>query len=292
MPEGGPLPRPWLLRALDLETDRASGSGELSLAALRAFRGAAAELAADENPAAAAQLHAYAEQLRRSAARAADLPGYLAAAEAKVPDGPAAVAAEIDRILAGAEGGADALIEAAALVVRPGARVLTHGFGELVLQILTRLGDRIERLTVCEARPLNQGVRLAAAIAEHAVPVRLVTEGQLELVVPECDLALVEVERVLPSGDVAAPIGTAVVARLCAAHQVPVYAVAPRTRWVTGDHAHAVFRPERRPPSEVLPTPAPGVEVVNVASDLTPRALIAGYLTERGREDPHVEAHG
>ena len=50
--------------------------------------------------------------------------------------------------------------------------------------------DRLEALTVCEARPLNEGVRLAAAIAALALPARLITEAQLDLFAAECDLAL------------------------------------------------------------------------------------------------------
>jgi methylthioribose-1-phosphate isomerase len=115
-----------------------------------------------------------------------------------------------------------------------------------------------------------------------ALPVRLIPESHLELFAGEFDLALVPAERVLPGGDVVAATGTGVLARVCAAHGVRLYAAAEESRWVTGRDDLARFQLERRSPAELFPEIPPGVDVVHVAFDRTPAELVSGYLTERG----------
>ena len=163
-----------------------------------------------------------------------------------------------------------------------GTRVLIHGHDETVLEILLAYRDRLEAITVCEARPLNEGVRAAAALAERALPVRVITEAQLDLFVPECDLTVVAAERVLPDGSIVGRVGTAVISRICAAHGVQVYPVAERSRWVPERDERARFTRQRRPPSEICSQAIPGVEVVNIAFDLTLAGLLRAVLTEDG----------
>jgi translation initiation factor 2B subunit (eIF-2B alpha/beta/delta family) len=278
------LPRQWLLRALDLETDRQGDAARLAREAVRAFRDAAEEAWTPEaDPGQVrALLDAYGAKLRRAAPGATDLPARLDRCLAAADRGREAVLAETDAILAEAEGAGKALIEAAADLFRPGARVVTLGHSESVRELLTRCSDRLESVTVSEGRPRCEGVRLAAAIGELAVPVRLITEAQLDIFLPECDLAVQDVERVLPGGSVVGNAGTALLARLCAAHGVPFYLLAERSKWVPEKSDLAAYRRERRSPGEVLADPVLGVEVANVAFDLTPAGLVAGFVTEEG----------
>lgn len=279
-----PLPRHWLLRALQLETDREQDPDHLSREAVRAFRAALEEAwTAEAAPEAARHsLHAYAARLRRARPSAASLAARLAPCVAALEQDRAAALASVDAVLASAEQASERLVEAAAALLRPGMRLLTYGAGAELIRVVTRCGDRLERVTACESRPRNEGARLAAAVADLAIPVRLITEAALELYVPECDLALVEADRILTSGDVVAQTGTAVLARVCAAHRVPLYVLADRSRWVPEGDELARFTRERRSPSEVLAEPLPGVEVPNIAFDLTPAALVAGIITGDG----------
>jgi methylthioribose-1-phosphate isomerase len=284
MSNGGSLPRHWLLRSLEIETDRAHGSGRLAREALRAFRDALEEAWTPEaDPdAVRAQLEAYAGRLRRAQPGLASLGAMLDRSVAALKNGREAALAETEAVLQEARGAGQALIQAADALLRPGTRVITHGHSETVQELLTHYADRLENVTVCESRPLNAGVRLAAALASLALPARLITEAQLELFVPECDLALAGAERVLPGGDVVSTVGTAVFARVCAAHRVPFYVTAERGKWIAEGHELARFTRERRAPSEVLQEPPRGVQVVNIAFDRTPAALVSGYVTEDG----------
>jgi len=283
MEASGALPKLWLLRALDLETSQADAA-EVSRATLQALRDALEEAWTPAADAAEvrSRLEAYAGRLRRARPGDAQLNAALDRAVAALPLGRELALAEMDAILHEREAAGAALIAAAEGMFRPGSRVLTLGYSELIRKLLTHYGDRLEGVTVSEGRPRSEGTRLAAAVGGQAIPVRLITEAQLDLFTPESDVAVIAAERVLPDGNVVAPAGTAVLARLCAAHDVPFYVVAEQSRWVPAGNALAHFGRERRAPSEVLPQPPEGVQVANVAYDLTPAQLIAGYVTESG----------
>jgi translation initiation factor eIF-2B subunit delta len=281
MADGG-LPRHWLLRALDLETDRNSGAGTLSLEAVTAFREAVEEAWTSEadSTAVRTQLQDYARRLAQAQPSMAPLALRLDRCAAALENGREGALAEVAAVLGEAEASSENLVRAAAPLFSPGLRVLTLSFSETVMDLLTHYSDRLEGVTVCESRPLNEGVRLAAAIGALAVPARLITEAQLELFIRECDCALVGADRILPGGEVVNKAGTAVLARLCAAHGLPFYVAADRSRWVPEGHPLAVFRRERRSPAEVIPEPPVGVEVANIPFDLTPASLVTAYVTE------------
>ena len=287
MESSGVLPRPWLLRALDLETSQADAA-QVTRDTLQALREAVEEVWTSTADAAEVRnlLEAYVGRLRRARPGDVALTAALDRAIAALPLGREGALAELDVILREGAAAGGALIGAAEGLFRPGSRVLTLGYSELIQKLLTHYGDRLEGVTVSEGRPRCEGVRLASAVGAQAIPVRVITEAQLDLFVPECDVAVLAAERVLPDGRVVAPVGTAVVARLCVAHDVPFYVAAEKERWVPAGNALAHFGRERRAPSEVLPQPPEGVQVANVAYDLTTPDLITGYVTESGIKAP------
>jgi translation initiation factor 2B subunit (eIF-2B alpha/beta/delta family) len=287
--EGGTaLPRHWLLRALDLETSRGLDPAELGRQVLQAFREALEETWTPEaDPAPVrARLEAYSVRLRKARPGDAALGSLLERAVSTVGVDREASLAELDRLAGEDSTSEEALLTAGEALFRPGSRVLTLGYSEPLLKLLTRCSDRLEGVTVCEGRPLNAGLRLATSIGDQAIPARLITEAALELFAPECDIAVVAAERVLPDGAAVGAVGTAVLARLCAAHDVPFYVLAARDRWVPEGSELAHFGRERRSPAEVVPQPPAGVQVMNLAYDLTPPNLITGYVTEEGLTTP------
>ncbi|MFN3648413.1 MAG: hypothetical protein ACK47B_02430 [Armatimonadota bacterium] len=275
------LPREWLLQALELETNREAGSEQLVRQAVDTFRAALEQAWTPDADAeqVRSQLSAFAARLRRARSESTALAQALERVEAALRRGREAALAETEAVLRSSFG---ELAQAAESLFRPGTRVLVLGHEETVLKLLVKFADRLEAVTVSEGRPRSRGVAIAAALADQALPVRLITEAQLELFAPECDLALLQAERVLPDGAVVAPAGTAVAARVCAAHGRKVYVVAERSRWVGERDPAARFTTVPGPPSEVLAEAPPGVEVANVQFDRTPAELITGYLTEEG----------
>ena len=112
----------------------------------------------------------------------------------------------------------------------------------------------------------------------------------------QIDLVIVGADRVARNGDVANKIGTYGHACVAAAHDVPFYVAAP---WSTVDLAcqdGASIPIEERNERELSHFTLPdgnsvqlvpdGVRVRNPSFDVTPAALIAAIVTERGVVQP------
>jgi methylthioribose-1-phosphate isomerase len=183
-------------------------------------------------------------------------------------------------------------------IVPDGARVLTHcnagalataGIGT-ALAPLYAAHARGRALTVYadETRPLRQGARLTAwELARAGINVSVLPDGAAASLLAQglVDLVIVGADRITANGDVANKIGTYGVALAAQVHGVPFYVAAP---WSTVDPATATGADiviEHRHSDELGELPA-GVPAWNPAFDVTPRALVRGYLTDRGLVEP------
>ncbi|MCY7417485.1 MAG: S-methyl-5-thioribose-1-phosphate isomerase, partial [Chloroflexi bacterium] len=157
----------------------------------------------------------------------------------------------------------------------------------------------LDEVIACEARPLLQGGRLTAwELAQASVPYRLIVDdaagaamatGMVDAVIVGCD-------RVAANGDTANKIGTYALAVLARHHDLPFYVAGPLTSFDVGtpDGGHMVI--EERAATEVrgfagrVTTPI-DARVWNPAFDVTPAALISGFITERGvLQAPYAQA--
>jgi methylthioribose-1-phosphate isomerase len=98
---------------------------------------------------------------------------------------------------------------------------------------------------------------------------------------------LVGADRVAANGDVANKIGTYAVALAARAHGVPFYVAAPRSTFDFTCPTGADIPIEERSPDEVRciggrATAPAGAGVWNPAFDVTPAALVTGYITDAG----------
>jgi len=101
------------------------------------------------------------------------------------------------------------------------------------------------------------------------------------------DLVVVGADRIAANGDVANKIGTYSLAVLAHHHDVPFYVAAPRSTFDPDCPDGAGIQVELRHADEVAVVAgtrvAPdGVTVENRAFDVTPAALVTGYVTEEG----------
>jgi methylthioribose-1-phosphate isomerase len=145
-----------------------------------------------------------------------------------------------------------------------------------------------------ETRPLMQGSRLTAwELMQRDIDVTLICDNMAAQVMREgkVQLVIVGADRIAANGDTANKIGTYGVALLAKAHGIPFYVAAPSSTFdlslATGD----TIPIEQRDPHEIThglgKQVAPdGVKVYNPAFDVTPAALIAGIITERGLIQP------
>ena len=177
------------------------------------------------------------------------------------------------------------------LTICNAGRLATGGIGTALAPIYLAHG-RGQRIAVSvpETRPLLQGARLTAwELSRAGVPCTLITDGMIasRLARGGIACAIVGADRIAANGDTANKIGTYGLALLAKAHGVPLYVAAPSSTFDAATPTGGAIPIEERAAGEVrafgASSSAPaGVPVWNPAFDVTPAALIAGYVTDRG----------
>ncbi len=150
-------------------------------------------------------------------------------------------------------------------------------------------GKRVH-VYVDETRPRLQGARLTTwELQRMGIPHTLIVDGAAAHIMRtrQVDLCVVGCDRVAANGDTANKIGTYALALAAHVHGVPFYVVGPTTSidmaLPTGDDIAI----EERAAEEVTQvgtcsiTPE-GVQVANIAFDVTPARYITAIITERG----------
>ena len=160
-----------------------------------------------------------------------------------------------------------------------------------VIRMAHEQGKHIHVL-VDETRPRLQGARLTAwELEQYGIPYEIIVDGAAGYMLRtgQAQKVFFGSDRVAANGDVANKIGTYMLALAAKANGVPVYPVFPTStidlELASGDEIPI----EEREQEEVLNiqmkgeavTPA-GAKARNPAFDVTPHALVTGWVTEKG----------
>ncbi len=196
-----------------------------------------------------------------------------------------------------------------ATVVPDDARVLTHcnagalataGYGT-ALGVIRGAVDAGKKVAVFadETRPFLQGARLTAwELVKDGIDTTVITESMAAPLMRDgrIDLVVVGADRIAANGDTANKIGTYTVALVAREHGVPFYVAAPVSTIDLDTSDGRRIPIEERDSREVTHvkgvrlTPE-GARVFNPSFDVTPHALIAGIITERGiARAPYTES--
>jgi methylthioribose-1-phosphate isomerase len=170
-------------------------------------------------------------------------------------------------------------------------RLATAGLGTAlgVVYAIAESGAPVE-VFASETRPLLQGARLTAwELLDAGIPVTLLAEGATAAAMAGgmVEAVLVGCDRVARNGDMANKIGTYGLSVLARSHGIPFYVVGPLSSFdpmaATGDQIVIEERSadELRRLAGVQVAPA-GAAAWNPAFDVTPAALISGFITDVG----------
>jgi methylthioribose-1-phosphate isomerase len=190
--------------------------------------------------------------------------------------------------------------EFGATLIHDGDTILTHcnagaiatgGIGTALGAIYTahQQGKQIS-VVADETRPLLQGARLTAwELQQAGIPVTLISDNMAGMMMKqqEINCCMVGADRIAKNGDAANKIGTYSVAVLAAYHNIPFYVAAPYSTFDDATPNGNAIVIEERATSEIThgfgkQTAPDGIRVYNPAFDVTPFALITGYITDRG----------
>ena len=167
----------------------------------------------------------------------------------------------------------------------------TGGYGTALGVVRSSWAEgKLARVYATETRPLLQGARLTAwELAQANIKTTLIADGAAGSLLRSGAIhaAIVGADRIAANGDVANKIGTYSLAVLARENGVPFYVAAP-TSTIDLDLASGDLIPiEQRPAQELSHIGsrrlAPeGIEVLNVAFDITPGKYVSAIITERG----------
>ena len=181
-----------------------------------------------------------------------------------------------------------------------GARVMTHcnagglatgGYGTALGAVRAAFDTgRVSHVWVGETRPLLQGGRLTAwELEQLGIPHAVIADGAAASFMArgEVDLVVTGADRIAANGDTANKIGTYGLAVLASHPGVPLVVVAPTSTLDPSAATGAEIPIEERDPAEVSARFA----ARNPAFDVTPGALVAVVVTERGiHRAPYAES--
>ncbi|MFC6123003.1 S-methyl-5-thioribose-1-phosphate isomerase [Phytobacter sp. SCO41] len=225
-----------------------------------------------------------------------------------------ALVAEALRLIAEDKALCDSIAQAGSELVKPGSRLLTHcntgglataGVGTALGVIaLAHQQGKVANVWVDETRPLLQGGRLTAwELGELGVPYQLITDSMAASLMGkgQVDAIWVGADRIAANGDVANKIGTYSLAVLAKFHGIPFYVAAPQTTLDPNCPNGEAIPIEQRAASEVTGVAgsfgavqwAPeNARVYNPAFDVTPAALISGWVLDSGVVTPEQVSGG
>ncbi|UZW57121.1 S-methyl-5-thioribose-1-phosphate isomerase [Sphingobium sp. JS3065] len=147
---------------------------------------------------------------------------------------------------------------------------------------------------VDETRPRNQGALTAFELAAHGVPHSYIVDnaGGLLIQQGQVDMVIVGTDRVTANGDVCNKIGTYLKALAARAHDVPFYVALPSSTYDPATPDGASVPIEQRSADEIrfvsgtgeadrlTTVRLTGSPAYNPAFDITPAALVTGYVTD------------
>ncbi len=188
-----------------------------------------------------------------------------------------------------------------AALLKDGDTVLTHchagalatGGAGTALAVIYAARDAGKKIRVYadETRPLLQGARLTSwELMQEGIDVTLICDNMAGMCMKQgkINAVIVGTDRIAQNGDVANKIGTYTVAVLAKEHEIPFYVASPYSTFDSGQARTGDEIPiEERDAQEVthiqgVPIAPEGVKVYSPAFDVTPRALVTAYITDKG----------
>lgn len=141
-----------------------------------------------------------------------------------------------------------------------------------------------------ETRPYLQGARLTAwELLQDDIPVTLITDSMSGQMMQKgrVQAVVVGADRIAANGDTANKIGTYMVAVLAKENNIPFYVAAPLSTVDLNCPTGEQIPIEERNIREIthiqdIQLAPEGVEVSNMAFDVTPNHLVAAIITEKG----------
>ena len=291
------IPNPVILGQIrDVESDRAHGASFLAVEAVQILvKSVEAEDESGDFDLFLDRFKMLAERLmglRPSMAPLNNLVGELLAKTVKKAETTRSVGElkmfvrdEADHVIAASEAERRVIAEKASQIISANVpengKILIHSYSSTVLDALKQAyddGRRFEVITT-ESRPLFEGRTTAKELADHGIPVSLVTDAASAYFAAGADMVLLGADSLFADGSVVNKAGTYSIVLAAAYHGAPVYVLAGLSKVnLRSFFSHVLL--EEKDTREVWENAPENVTVRNLYFDLTPKFFINGIITE------------
>jgi translation initiation factor 2B subunit (eIF-2B alpha/beta/delta family) len=170
-------------------------------------------------------------------------------------------------------------VKAAPAILENCKSVLTLSYSSTVESILRYSLPSGCRVVIAESRPLMEGRRLFKNLEHNIADLRMITDAQMGLTIPNTDLVLVGADTILSDLAVVNKTGTYLSALVAHAHDCRFF-VAADTYKIKADTDSRNCVLESKSGRELWPQHEKQCD--NVYFDITPSRLISGFITEEG----------
>jgi translation initiation factor 2B subunit (eIF-2B alpha/beta/delta family) len=170
-------------------------------------------------------------------------------------------------------------VEAARTIIRNHKSVVTLSYSSTVESILRHGLPPDCRVVIAESRPLMEGRLLFKNLSDDVTELRMITDAQLGLAIPDADLVLVGADAVLRDLSVVNKTGTYLAALVAHAHGRDFLVAADTYKINATMDSHNCFL-ESKSGREVWARQEKHCD--NVYFDITPSQLITGFVSEVG----------
>ena len=159
--------------------------------------------------------------------------------------------------------------------------VYTMSRSGAVEAVLRDLGQRhiIKRVLIGVSFPGGEGIAMGRALAQSGLDVTLVADTASGLFIGEATCVVLGADSVRADGSLVNKVGSYPLALVAREVGKPVYVLCETLKIAAPDFPLVL---EEKDPAELLPDPVAGFRARNPYFDVTPAALIAGYVTEQG----------
>ena len=176
----------------------------------------------------------------------------------------------------------DLQVEAGRAILKNRKSVFTLSYSSTVESILSYALPSSCRVVIAESRPLMEGRRLFKNLEHIFADLRMITDAQMGLAIPNTDLVLVGADTILGDLAVLNKTGTYLSALVSHTHSCDFFVAADTYKInVAMNSGNCVL--ESKSGRELWPQHEENCD--NVYFDITPAKLISGFLTEEGLLD-------
>jgi translation initiation factor eIF-2B subunit delta len=272
-----------------IRDDLTSGAAELALRGIAAYRSLLSEIPLDEKPEEIEQLLIKASKALVKA-HPAMAPLFHLANSILIDTRGAKTAPELtkraDQTLTSFESrlcsSASQIADHVYPLIPAGELVFAYSFSTTVVSSLlhARSQRKFFRAVCTEARPSQEGRKLAAMLASNGMEVIHTFDSAMGLILPQCRAAFMGCDCVGRPG-IVNKVGSWLLALACRELGIPLYALAGTEKFVTDERLFE-FEDYERPGAEVWSDAPSGVRVMNKQYELIPFSWLAGLVTEHG----------